>query len=173
MQKTLPTLTVNQVRDEFCQNIPADHIDTVGVWLEKDPRLPELDIQFEEGTRNLMLVLELNPDHAGESKYIQFDAPLPITCVPDAVMSVRDLFDEAGCSESELVKDAMLTLIKRAIRLRIYRPLAHETEVELELSIGGFRSGAKCDIHELAHLISSRRETRLEEENRLENEYWT
>jgi hypothetical protein len=151
----LKTLTAKEVNTKFCELIPADRLDLVGVKLEVEPNLLDLDLKFEEESGQPTMYLVTTNRASVPVKKIELDMTLPLRVVPDALMSVKDMLDEASDFQ-KFIEDAILTLVKRVVRIKIEPrvPMEIQDDLEITVSISGFESRAVCPLSDLAGLIN-------------------
>jgi len=162
---TVPTLTAEEVREEWIASIPLNRIDLVGVRLVEGCALPDLDITDITSTG---VSLTFSPAAVG--KKFEFDGVIPWKDIPDAMISVHEM----ACLAEDLGEDthnyALLTLVKRVARVKIeYGCLGHN-EIEVTLSCGSGSVALTCTISDLAGFAKLVPGAREECEKRIERE---
>jgi hypothetical protein len=138
-----------------------DQIKLVHVKFEEEPNMPDIEFEMQENDYNwyFLAFLLLNPDRPKEmQKRIEFDMTVPFSVIPDAMISVRDFFDETGNGNvAKTFGDVALMLVKRIARLRIedmsVKDLASDG-IKLTLSIGKFETSAICKISDLKGFVA-------------------
>jgi len=113
-------------------------------------------------------VLVLNPDgNTANTKRFAFNAAIPKLCIPDMAMSIRDIREEEPNLTAQFLDDALLTIVKRELHLRIEREFPWQDDVDITLTIGGFQADVACKISDLQGFINQTPETDAEYEARV------
>ena len=155
-------ITVKEIKNEFYSPIPASHLDLIGVKLGQEPHLLDLDLELEflPGSTTLSIWLVVNPDCNGK-KRIKLDTNLPYDFFTGQLgIPFQEMFKE-GFSIEDLLKRALVVIVKRSARIRIEK--LSPPHLRVSLSVGDkFKSDAKCTMYDLVGFIE------VEETNDLE-----